>query len=535
MDDITLEHKTINFFNRRVWATREIYIVTTNKLLQNPQHDNENTKSLDDDENKVETPVTTESPASSASKKRKIDTITHQYDQVDHESTNLTILHRVYVVHHFMCLGSPVWMKMFTETWKESSLKENEVINMYVDDELEAITLYSLIESSHTLELPISILDSEEKFIMFVILADKYELTKILEMVINKLPDAFTNERVEFNLMLNLALIERFRESYSPMLQTITQTSIFNAYNIMQHHSTMFGTFKDRQKFIGGLVSMFSPLDKYVDDQRLMRLNKTEFIDMMSDDRLLAINESTVCWCCINYMVSQKQWDSDIFSCVRLELLSPFALVYFSYDFKSGYNTITKQVNTLAGKVLFRSILPKWTHEYEDDHIKKRLQLTTKELESLYTMDYIFHIDPSSLTLTSFDENTMHFTELPEQIRGGWKWLLMIDRLAVGDKNKASEEVGFVSISTKIKPINSSKINTTTSFQASYTVSFILPDHSCNLIHSHTNGRVDSEWLEHIINMIPGHIFKWNDLTSFLHTDNTIRVRLKIDPSSLSY
>ncbi len=532
----TAKERSIKIFNNPAWHTRQIYIVmkTTTQVIQNPiekQHE------VDKQQSRINSLDEDEDYPMSTSKSSEITPDSIQ---------DFIILNKVYIVHQFLCIESPIWMKMFDSdtqsgggVWKES--QSNEIVHMYVEDELEGKMLYSLFETVHTSTLPELNNMTEKGFIKFVMLADKYELAGIIEIILDKMRNNNT-EHGEF-IALHATIIEHFNNSYSPLFRKMVFASINICLGIVSKPITkVLSDPKDRQRMVEILVMLFSPLDMDVLDERLMKLEISYFIDVMKDDGLRATNESMILWCCLHYIEVNNVCTIDlenILTCVHFELLSPIAQVYFATEFSCNTSPIsisivTKCVQALARDILIYNSLPNWRKEKVriiNSQKKIRAPLTEQELVSLYTMDFTFKIPQESMNVSDDDTKSITIKSQELYYRGGWKWILSIER-----RSKKVEERGTTGIFVRITPINDS-VTSTTTIQASGEILVETIENGWQSVSNILNGEIDYEGNGDIIrDKTRDKYLKWNNLVNsgVMDKDNTIRARLVVDPTNLS-
>ncbi len=424
-------------FDNNAWCTRQIYIVKTNYIKTT------NSFSCTKD-------IHFGLPCNNSY--NLLSGLDEEDEEDEHEnilctqpiySEKVTILKRVSVIHHLMCMESQVWFTMFGQNKNkgfQESQNNGEIVYMYVDCKLEAKILYSVIKCTHTSLLPD--LKTEKEFILFINLIDKYELESIKKMTIKNLtalPDGVTNGIILFNI----TLIETFMDSPSPFIQELVHSAIENCLKLVSQDNRFDFEFVCpilKERFICSLLKLFTPLDNFLHDVRLMKLQSPYFEALMKHDNLAAINESTILWCCIKYLETGCNRDKSIdstLSCVRFHLLSPIELVYFSTEFRPEVYDYTEHSYSIESRikhyvrlriqeVMYNQMLPDWNPE-KIVKTNTRTKLSDTKLVELYSMDFTFKIPMESLDQAE-DGKNLDVVSVETYTRGGWNWSLSMKR-----------------------------------------------------------------------------------------------------------
>ncbi len=529
--DIDVDSKAYRcskMFNNPDCYTREIYIVTKN----NDQKNSMVVTGLDE--------------ADDESSKRLVKRIkTNPNEENLSETENdFIVLKKLYVSHHFMCVESPVWFKMFNSgSWKESRFNDimsdgqDQIIYMQVENQLEAEGLYLLIESVHTSSLPSKILNDDDMFITYSLLADKYGMTDIIDLLIDELSE-YSSESPR--LSLNIAVIEHFQKSHSSLLEKMVKDAYENFLEYLTFVELNNENIKERA--FGVLISLFSPLDIYLDDVRLMEIPSKYFMELIKDDRIVATNESVILWCCIKYIyyaqVKMNSTINQILNCPRFTLMSSISLLYFSTDFEntlldkkfsiSLHKDIYSCVEKRAKEVLFARCLPHRMKKIECANVRAKLSNT--ELRNLYTMDYNLSVPPDSVDI---DENELKLVSIncsESYYRGGWKWMIKFQRHNDGG------DLGNVGVYIIIEPIiNQNSLKTTILAKVQLSI-YNYNSASWNGLYKKTMNEFGSSGLgTRKFKSEENSRLKWSNLkkSGYMNENNIIRVQLIVDPESL--
>ncbi len=419
---------------------------------------------------------------------------------------------------------------------------------MYVEDLLEAEVLYKLIESLHTSILPLSLLEDENVFIIFLSLSDKYGLESIMDrlMELITVTDDVSDNMKFSKLSLNVAIIESFQQSYSPHLQKFVKKAYETCFQLQIYFILNKELAQLKERFIDILVSLFSPLDNFLDDKRLLSLPAIIFQELIKDDRLLATNEAVICWCCIKFSsfngLSNVEDIHEILKLVRFNIMSPLSLLFFTEFGVAGpviNQNIVKYLEKTTKITLFNKSLPDWfiqeslipsNESIQPINSHSRGKLSDLQLKELYTMDFTTKIPDAALLL--LDDVTTYINLCPEKehYRGGWKWSLIVQRHSV-----VGAELGNVGIYVQVHPIIG---QSTTKVRGSSQIYIYCQDTNnweeiIDLgVEIYTNKGRGKNKFDTSIN---GSTLKWSMLrgSKFLDSSNILRLRLVIDPYSV--